>query len=116
MMPNPWLVWAIGTLSLFSIGLGGPAQNAAFQIVTPTELRGKMTALFLFIYSVVGVAFAPIITGILSTYFVGEGNLRLAIFLPAAIFGPISLFITWLGLKPYEREVKRLKDLENLPA
>ena len=37
-------------------------------------------------------------------------------FLPALIFGPISLLITWLGLKPYEREVKRLKDLEGLPA
>ena len=116
MMPNPWLVWGVGTLSLFSIGLGGPAQNAAFQIVTPTELRGKMTALFLFIYSVVGVAFAPIITGVLSTYFVGEGNLRMAIFLPAVIFGPLSLIVTCLGLKPYEREVKRLKELEGLPA
>ena len=114
LMPNPWIVWAFGTLALFSIGMGGPSQNAAFQIVTPTELRGKMTALFLFIYSVVGVAFAPVITGVLSTYVVGEGNIRLAIFLPAAIFGPISLLITWLGLKPYEREVKRLKELEGL--
>ncbi len=116
MMPNPWIVWAFGTLGLFSLGIGGPAQNAAFQIVTPTELRGKMTALFLFIYSVVGVAFAPVITGVLSTYFVGEGNIRLAIFLPAVIFGPISLLITWLGLKPYEREVQRLKDLEGQAA
>ena len=116
LMPNPWVAWALSTLALFSLGMGGPSQNAAFQIVTPTELRGKMTALFLFIYSVVGVAFAPIVIGVLSTYFVGEGNIRLAIFLPAVIFGPTSLLITWLGLKPYEREVKRLKDLEGLPA
>ena len=97
---------------IFSIGLGGPSQNAAFQIVTPTELRGKMTALYLFIYSVVGVAFAPVITGFLSTYLVGEGNIRMAMFLPPAIFGPISLIITLLGLKPYGREVERLKALE----
>jgi MFS family permease len=116
LMPNPWLVWAFGTLGLFSIGIGGPAQNAAFQIVTPTELRGKMTALYLFIYSVVGVAFAPVLTGALSTFFVGEGNIRMAIFLPAAILGPISLFITFLGLKPYEREVKRLRALEGQTA
>ena len=116
LMPNPWIAWALGTLALFTIGFGGPAQNAAFQIVTPTELRGKMTALYLFIYSVVGVAFAPIVTGAISTYLVGEGNLRWAIFLPAVILGPISLFITWLGLKPYENEVKRLKALEGLPA
>ncbi len=111
-MPNPWLAWGLSTLSLFSLGMGGPSQNAAFQIVTPTELRGKMTALYLFVYSVVGVAFAPVVTGILSTYVVGEANIRWAIFLPAAILGPISLVITILGLKPYGREVERLRALE----
>ncbi len=116
LMPNPWLAWGLGTLTLFSIGIGGPSQNAAFQIVTPTELRGKMTALYLFIYSVVGVAFAPVVTGFISTYLVGEGHIRWAIFLPAAILGPISLLITFLGLKPYEREVQRLKALEGQPA
>ena len=112
LMPNPWAAWALFTLMIFSIGLGGPSQNAAFQIVTPTELRGKMTALYLFMYSVVGVAFAPVITGFISTYLVGEGNLKMAIFLPTAIFGPTSLVITLLGLKPYGREVERLKALE----
>ncbi len=117
MMPNPWLVWAFGSLGMFSIGIGGPAQNAAFQIVTPTELRGKMTALYLFIYSVIGVAFSPIITGFISDFILhDESKIRWAIFVPALIFGPISLVITWLGLKPYDREVKRLKALENLPA
>ncbi len=116
LMPNPWVAWVLGTLALFSIGVGGPSQNAAFQIVTPTELRGKMTALYLLFYSVVGVAFGPVVTGLLSTYVVGEANLRWAIFLPAAILGPISLIITVLGLKPYEREVNRLKALEGLPA
>jgi MFS family permease len=116
LMPNPWVAWGLGTLTLFSLGMGGPSQNAAFQIVTPTELRGKMTALFLFIFSVVGVAFAPMVNGLISTYVVGEGNIKWALFLPAAIFLPTSLLITWLGLKPYEREVKRLKALEGLPA
>jgi MFS family permease len=116
LMPSPWLAWGLSTLTLFGLGMSGPAQNAAFQIVTPTELRGKMTALFLFIYSVVGVAFAPVVTGFISTYLVGEGNIKWAIFLPAAVFGPTSLFITWLGLKPYGREVERLKALEGQPA
>jgi len=112
LMPNPWLAWGMGTLALFSLGMGGPSQNAAFQIVTPTELRGKMTALYLFIYSVVSVAIAPMVTGFMSTYVVGEANIRWAIFIPAVIFGPTSLIITILGLKPYGREVERLRTLE----
>ncbi len=92
---------------------GAPAQNAAFQIVTPTELRGKMTALFLFIFSVVGVAFAPVITALITDFVLhDESQIRWAIFVPAIVFGPASLLITWLGLKPYEREVRRLKALE----
>ncbi len=112
LMPNPWLAWGMSTLSLFSLGMGGPSQNAAFQIVTPTELRGKMTALFLLVYSLTTVAFAPMVTGFMSTYVVGEANIRWAIFIPAVIFGPASLVITLLGLKPYGREVERLRALE----
>jgi MFS family permease len=112
LMPNVWLSWGMGTLALFSLGMGGPSQNAAFQIVTPTELRGKMTALFLLVYSLTAVAFAPMVTGFMSTYVVGESNIRWAIFIPAAIFGPASLVITLLGLKPYGREVERLRALE----
>ncbi len=111
--PNPWIAWALIALQLFSIGIGGPSQNAAFQIVTPTELRGKMTALYLFFYSVVGVAFAPIITGALQTFIVHDpAKIKWAIFAPLVIVGPVSLLITWLGLKPYGREVERLKALE----
>jgi MFS family permease len=112
LMPSPWLSWGLGTLALFSLGMGGPSQNAAFQIVTPTELRGKMTALFLLVYSLTSVAFAPMVTGFMSTYVVGEANIRWAIFIPSVIFGPASLIITVLGLKPYGREVERLKALE----
>jgi MFS family permease len=112
LMPNPWLAWGLSTLALFSLGMGGPSQNAAFQIVTPTELRGKMTALYLLFYSLGAVVFAPMVTGFMSTYVVGEANIRWAIFIPSVIFGPSSLIITLLGLRPYGREVERLKALE----
>jgi hypothetical protein len=111
--PSPWITWGLSGLTIFVVSVAAPAQNAAFQIVTPTEHRGKMTALFLFIFSVVGVAFAPIITALITDYvFKDESQIKWAIFLPAVVFGPISLVITWLGLKPYEREVRRLKALE----
>ena len=117
MAPTPWMAWALSSLTFFGIGIGGPSQNAAFQIVTPTELRGKMTALYLFFYSVVGVALSPIITGWISDFILhDESQIRWAIFIPALCTRPVALLITWSGLGPYGREVKRLKDLENLPA
>ena len=117
MAPNPWLAWGLASLTFFGIGIGGPSQNAAFQIVTPTELRGKMTALYLFFYSVVGIAFSPIITGWISDFVLhDESKIRWAIFIPAILSRPTALLISWLGLKPYEREVRRLKALEGQPS
>ena len=111
--PSPWMAWGLGALSVFVVSVGAPAQNAAFQIVTPAELRGKMTALFLCIFNVVGITFAPLITALITDLILhDESQIRWAIFAPAVVFGPLSLLITWLGLKPYAREVERLKALE----
>jgi MFS family permease len=113
LMPNPWLTWGIGALALFALGFGAPSQNAAMQIVTPAELRGKITALYLFIYSVVGIALSPAIPALLTDYFFKDESLiRWSIFLPNAIFGPLSLLIIWLGVRPYAKEIGRIRELE----
>lgn len=113
LMPSPWLAFAFGQLAFVGIGLGAPSQNAAMQIVCPAEMRGKVTALYLFFYSVIGIGLSPFIVGALSDYFFhNEAMIRWSIFLPAIIFQPLSLLVIWLGLKPYGREVERLKALE----
>ena len=113
LMPSAWLAFGLGLLSFFAIGFAGASQNAALQIVTPAELRGKVTALFLFIYSVVGVASAPILTGVISDYVLhSESLIRWAIFWPLLIASPLALAISCLGVRPYGREVARLEALE----
>lgn len=62
LMPSPWLAFALGSVKFFCADLAGASQNSGSQTVTPTELRGKVTAWFLFIYCVVGVALSPIVT------------------------------------------------------
>ena len=102
---------------MFGLGFSVPAQNAAIQTVIPAEHRGKITALYLFIYSVIGVALSPTITGILTDYvFRDESQIRWSIFLPAVIVVPASLFIVLLGVKPYGLEVQRLRALESANA
>jgi len=113
LMPNPWLAFGLGTIGYFTIGMAGTAQNAALQIVTPTELRGKITALYLFIYAVVGFALAPLVNALITDYVLhNEALIRWGIFWPTVIGGPLSLLIAWLGVRPYGREVARLEALE----
>ncbi len=113
LMPTPWLAFGFGTIGYFTIGMAGTAQNAALQIVTPAELRGKITALYLFIYAVVGVTLAPLVNAVITDYILRDESLiRWGIFWPTVIGSPLSLLIAWLGVRPYGREVERLKALE----
>jgi MFS family permease len=113
LMPSPWLAFGLGSLGYFCSGLAGAAENAALQTVTPTELRGKVTALFLFIYYVVGVALSPILNALITDYVLrNEALVRWAIFWPSIICRPLSLVVAWFGLRPYGREVARLRSLD----
>ncbi len=112
-MPTPWLACGLGALAYLVFGMGGASQNAALQIVTPAELRGKVTALYLFVYSVFGVALAPVVNGFIADHVLhNEALIRWAIFWPTAIFNLLSFIIACLGVKPFGREVRRLKALE----
>ena len=113
LMPSPWEAFALGSIGYFTLGMAGASQNAALQIVAPAELRGKITALYLFIYSVVGVSFAPVLNALITDYVLrNEALVRWAIFWPSIVFRPLSLVIAWFGLRPYGREVVRLQSLE----
>jgi MFS family permease len=110
LMPNPWLAVVLAALSILSVAMGGACQNAALQIVTPNEMRGQVTALYLFLFNVVGLALSPMILALLTDYvFQSESQIRYAILTSAVTFGPISLFVIWLGLKPFGQEVARLR-------
>ena len=114
LMPNAWLAFAVGALSWFSIGMSGASQNAALQIITPAELRGKVTALYLLVYSLVGVAFSPVFYALIEDFILrDESQIRWAIFWPLLFLRPFALAVASFGLRPYGREVKRLEALES---
>jgi MFS family permease len=113
LMPTPWLAYGFSILSYAAIGVAAPSQNAALQIVCPAAMRGKITSLFLFLYSVVGIALSPILTGFITDHvFHAENMIKWSIFVPLIVLNPIAVVLVWLGLKPYGREVERLKALE----
>jgi MFS family permease len=114
LMPDPWLAMAFTQLSLFAIAFSQPSQNAALQIVTPNHMRARVTALYFFIFSIVGTGIGPsLVAAVTDFVFHSDSMLRYSLALTAGFIGPLSLVIMWLGLKPYDREVTRLKALES---
>ena len=88
---------------------GAPAQNAAIQRIVPNEMRGQVTALYLFMFTFFG-AMGPMVIGGVSTFIVGdEQQIWEAILITACLFLPLATFLMWRGIRPYREEVARLE-------
>ncbi|MDB5718280.1 MAG: transporter [Sphingomonas bacterium] len=113
LMPDPWLALACSAVGMLALGMSGPSLNAVLQIVSPNEIRGQVTALYLFIFFVVGSGISPLVTGLVTDHvFTSPDDLRWSIFLLHAIFLPAALVVTALGWKPYREEVRRLNAID----
>jgi MFS family permease len=107
-----------GGLSLLCLGAAGVCglasavpQNAAIQRITPNEMRGQVTAIYLFMFIVFGALGSQLIGSITQRVF-SDGELWKSIVLTASILMPLAAFAISRGIKPYGREVERLDAIE----
>lgn len=107
LMPTGELALGCMALAAFFGLAGAPAQNAAIQRIAPNEMRGQVTAFYLFMFTFFG-ALGPAVIGFVSTFIFDEVVWK-AILLTACIFLPVATFFMWRGIKPYREEVERLE-------
>jgi MFS family permease len=105
-----------GGLALLCLGLAGACgiasavpQNAAIQRITPNEMRGQVTAIYLFMFIVFGALGSQLIGTVTQRVFGADADLRKSIVLTASILMPLAAFAISRGMKPYGREVERLE-------
>jgi MFS family permease len=102
MMPTPVLALAAFGVSLFFAMMAPGPQNAALQSVTPNRMRGQATALFLFIFNIVGFGCGPTVIALITDYlFHDEARVGSALALATIVLGPLSAWALARGLKPY---------------
>lgn len=110
LMPDPWLVFAFSQIGNATVAMSGPSLNAAFQIVAPNHMRGQITALYMFVFTLIGTGIAPSLIAIFTDFlFRDEAMLKWSIVTANLLFTPLAVYITWLAIRPYGREVARLK-------
>jgi MFS family permease len=111
LMPTGELAVVVGSLAgVFALAAAVP-QNVAIQTVTPNEMRGQVTAIYLFmfvVFSALGASLVPLVTVYVAG---GEQNLWISMTLIAAILLPIAVYAISRGQKPYAIEVERLNAL-----
>jgi len=108
-----------GELALLCVALGGVCalasavpQNAAIQRITPNEMRGRVTAIYLFMFIFFGSFGGQLIGSVTQRIFGNDADLWKSIVLTASILLPLAAFTIARGIKPYGREVERLEKLE----
>jgi MFS family permease len=108
-----------GELALLFVALGGVCalassvpQNSAIQLITPNSMRGRVTAIYLFMFIFFGAFGGQLIGSVTQRVFHSEADLWKSIVLTASILLPLAAFTISRGIKPYGREVERLERLE----
>jgi MFS family permease len=86
-------------------------QNAAIQRITPNELRGQVTAVYLFMFIAFGALGSQLIGSVTQRVFHSDAQLWKSLVLTASILSPLAALMISLGIKPYGREVARLEAL-----
>lgn len=106
LIPDPfWSTVAFGCAAFFAIA-GAVPQNAAIQRVAPNDMRGQVTAFYLFMFTFFGA---------MGSWFIGAisdrlgGNLGGAILFTACTLLPLAAFLMFRAIRPYREEVERLE-------
>jgi MFS family permease len=109
-MPTLFLAVTVSTISLFFISLTPAPLNAAFQIITPNQMRGQVTAIYMFVFNVIGVGLGPTIVAVFTNYvFRDEQLIGYSLALTGLILGPLGTIAIWRAMKPYGRSVAEAK-------
>jgi len=109
LMPTGELAILMGALSgVFGFAAAAP-QNTAIQTITPNEMRGQVTAVYLFMFTVFG-ALGGFVVPLFNHYVIGnEQELWKSLALTAVILMPLAALCISRGIKPYGREIERME-------
>lgn len=92
---------ALGLLN-FAVSAPAGVSLTALASVAPNELRGRLSALYLFTISVAGFGIGPTFVGYLNdVLFVGADGVRHSLSVLGLIFGPLAALMLALAVAPY---------------
>ena len=109
LMPTAW-----GSLILFGcsgmFGLAGAVpQNAAIQRVAPNDMRGQVTAFYLFMFTFFG-AMGSFVVGRVQDVVIGDPHqIWKALLITASVLLPLATLLMIRAITPYREEVERLE-------
>lgn len=110
LMPDATLALALMGFATFIGQFSNGVAFAALQDVTPSRMRGQVSALMALSVALLGTAFgASLIAAVTQFAFGDDGALRYSISVCSALIAPVAALLFILSLKPYRAAVAELE-------
>ena len=104
-----WVLGCVGA-TVFFTGFPSGLGPAALQWITPNEMRGQITAAYLFVLSLISMSATPAAVGYLTTYFFADDKaVRSSAVLVGVVAALLGMIVLAIGLRSYERTAEAEK-------
>jgi MFS family permease len=111
LMPTAELAMAVYAVFVFFSSLPFGAAAAALQEITPNQMRGQISALYLFVVNLTGIGIGPTIVASITQYGFGDdAALKYSLSITAGIAAVLATVLLTLCLKPYRESVAQARD------
>lgn len=98
LMPITWVALALASLTMFFSNTWNGVSAAALQLVTPSHLRGQVSATWLFFSNLVVMTFGPLLVAVITDYGFGrEGAVGYSLAVSATISAAAGCSAMFLG-------------------
>ena len=105
---TPVLALTLFTLFLFGCAMPWGCAAASIQEITPNQMRGQVSAIYLLFLSLIGMGAGPTLVASFTDYlFHSDAALGQSIALAIAIAAPLSALLLWLARRPYREALER---------
>lgn len=109
LMPNTTLTLVMLFFGTVCQGLQSGLPAGAIQLVTPNDMRARVTAGCFLATGLMGLGLGPTTVALGTEYLFGEAGIGPAMALANVIVLPIAGLLLFLGLKPFRRAVEALQ-------
>jgi MFS family permease len=108
LLGNPYWTMVLMAVANFFFSFAFGTGPAALQVITPNQMRGQISAIYVLVVGLIGLLLGPSSVAVLTDY-VFEDRLAvgMSISVVAAVVGPASAVFLAAALGPYRQSVRR---------
>jgi MFS family permease len=111
LMPTGEAAVAVLFIGFIGMSITSGTSPSSIIAITPSELRGQMTALFWMVINLFGALVSPPMVGAITDAFGDPQALKYGVSITAGCFGLMMNLGLWWGLRHYRRSARSIADL-----